>query len=109
LKAAPKSPQRRPTMMQKIKVLSTERSEKIWKDLSDCLGIWEKPEILNMICSGMSCKYLNGELKVPGQYGMSLQPGPTCTCSSQLRRHGEMLWQRLPCTPKQIQHHQLTT
>ena len=44
-----------------------KRSEKIWKDLSDCLGIWEKPEILNMICSGMSRKYLNGELKVPGQ------------------------------------------
>ena len=40
LKAAPKSPQRRPTMMQKIKVLSTERSEKIWKDLKRSEKIW---------------------------------------------------------------------
>ena len=69
LKKAPRRPQRRPTAMQKIKVLS------IRKVVGD-----ETKAVRNQLHAS-TCTLL-GDWSVPDQNGVSLQPGPTCTCKA---------------------------
>lgn len=68
-------------------------------------------DLIEWLVSAFSCTLKADDWSVPDQNGVSLQPGPTCTC-----RAAEMYVRYIsqcdflpPCTPERTQHHQLTT